>query len=350
MNNMKVAIISRPGPCFPNIISTGLSEMLNQLEIENKIFYEGIPLLMRMLPFKETPKHWYNNLQFRIRNKIKHYKQDQILLQEIQQYDIVVVAECLPNALWKNFLAIEVLKKKIQKPVGSYFDGSVHIAPIHGRMLFDDEDYADDRYDFNLFVSSVIELKKNSFTPKQKTIGVNFKHTGLKPTVKERFIAVVDFEQKGYETYRQQQINILKKLEIETIVLEGRYPIEEIRSIYSKAAVFFMAFPETFGLPIAENLASGTYIFTPNSGWPMAWRLDEQPMPWGPGLLPDCFKVYQNENDLEEQLLLLKQKFDGEKTPLQVFDIFIKHYSNFYYGDLNSLKEVLLQFKPLNEQ
>ncbi|MBO9200148.1 MULTISPECIES: glycosyltransferase [Niastella] len=338
---MKVAILSRSGPCFPNIISIGLSDMLNHLEIETKIFYDGIPLLMRLLPFKETPKHWYNNLQYRIRNKIKYYKQDQKLLQEIKQYDIVIVAECLPNALWKNFLAIEEFKKRVQKPVGSYFDGSVHIAPIHGRMLFDGEDYADDRYDFNLFVSSVIELKKKSYTPKQKVIGVNFQQAGLKPTAKERFIAVIDFEQKGYEAYRQQQINILKKLGIETIILEGRYPIEEIRSIYSKAAVFFMAFPETFGLPLAENLASGTYIFTPDSGWPMAWRLDDNPMPWGPGVLPDCFKVYSNEQDLEAQLLQMKEDYNGKKAPFDVFNTFIKHYSDFYYGSLKSLKAIL---------
>ena len=105
-----------------------------------------------------------------------------------------------------------------------------------------------------------------------------------------------------------------------------------------------MAFPETYGLPIGECLASGTRIITPNSSWPMAWRLNDQPMPWGPGDLPECFTVYQSEGELENQLLKLMQEFDGKKTPFQVFDTFIKHYPDFYYGNLDALKDILKQY------
>ena len=347
---MKVAILTRPGACFPNIISLGLSDMLNQLGVENRIFDEAIPFLMRLLPFSEKPKRWANNFHFRVYNKLKHRKQDNQLLNELKNYDLIILSECLPNAFWKNYLAIETLKARLNnKPIFSFTDAYIDNAPLHQKMWLDGDDYDASRFAINLCPSPVTEIRKKT-SANWKAIGVNISISKLKPVIKKEFVAVVDFEQYGYEPYREQQLAVLKRLGIKTIELKGRYPFEEIRKIYQQAAVFFLAFPETFGLPIAENLASGTCIFTPNSGWPMAWRLDENPMPWGTGQLPDCFKVYQNEEELEKQLLLLKQQFDGEKTPLQVFDTFIKHYSNFYYGDVNSLKEVLLQYKPLNEQ
>lgn len=347
---MRVAILTRPGACFPNLISIGLSDMLRQLGIEHKIFDDAIPFLMRLLPLGEQPKRWANNFHFRVYNKLKNRKQDNQLLSELNKYDLIVLSECLPNAFWKNYLAIETLRNKLNnKPIFSFTDAFINNAPLHQKQWFDGDDHDASRFAVNLCPSPVTEIREEA-NPNWKAIGVNISISKLKPVIKKEFVAVVDFEQKGYEPYREQQLAVLKKLGIKTIELKGRYPFEEIREIYQQAAVFFLAFPETFGLPIAENLASGTYIFTPNSGWPMAWRLDEKPMPWGPGQLPDCFKVYQNEEDLEKQLLQLKQQFDGEKTPLQVFDTFMKHYSSFYYGDLNSLKEVLLQFKPLNEQ
>jgi hypothetical protein len=344
---MRIAILTRPGACFPNIISMGLSDMLTRLGIEHKIFDGAIPFLMRLLPINEQPKRWANSFHYRVYNKLKYRKQDNQILNELKNYDLIILSECLPNAFWKNYLAIETLKKELNnKPVLSYTDAYINNAPIHQKMWFDGDDHGANRFDVNLCPSAVTEIR-NKPAAGWKAIGVNISISKLKPVVKKEFIAVVDFEQKGYEPYREQQLTVLSRLGIKTIALEGRYPIEEIRKIYEQAAVFFLAFPETFGLPIAECLACGTYVFTPNSGWPMAWRLDEKPMPWGPGSLPDCFKVYQSEEELEKQLLILKQQFDGEKTPLQVFDTFIKYYSDFYYGSLNSLKEVLEQFhKP----
>lgn len=323
--------------------------MLNQLGIENKIFDDAIPFLMRLLPFSEQPKRWANNFHFRVYNKLKYRKQDNHILNQLKNFDLIILSECLPNAFWKNYLAVEILKKKLNnKPILSYTDAYINNAPLHQKMWLDGDDYGADRYNLNLCPSAVTEIRSKPGI-NWKAIGINISISKLKPVAKKEFIAVVDFEQKGYEPYREQQLAVLNSLGIRTIELKGRYPFEEIRKIYQQAAVFFLTFPETFGLPIAECLACGTYIYTPNSGWAMAWRLDEKPMPWGSGQLPDCFNVYQNEEDLEKKLLLLKQQFDGEKTPLQVFDTFIKHYSNFYYGNLNSLKEVLLQFKPFNE-
>jgi hypothetical protein len=258
----------------------------------------------------------------------------------LREYDAIILSECLPNAFWKNYLAIETLRKKLNKPVLSYTDAYLGNAPLHKQKWLKEDDNGADRYLVNLCPSPVTELRGVD-NENWKAIGVNISLSGLKPVVKKEFVAVVDFAQKGYEGYREQQLSALKKLGIKTIVLEGRYPIEEIRKIYQQAAIFFLAFPETFGLPIAECLASGTFIFTPQSGWPMAWRMDENPLPWGPGRLPDCFKVYHDEADLERQLIALRNSYDNNKTPFEVFDCFIKHYSSFYYGDAAALKQVM---------
>ena len=338
---MKIALLSRPGDCFPNIIAQGLGDLLHQQGIEYKIFYDGIPLLMRLLPLNKKPQHWRNTLQFRIRNKIRYRNADKKLLNELKEYNLIVLAECLPNALWRNYLAIEEFKKIVRAKVGSYTDGFLPIAPLHKKMHLNQDDFDERRYDFNLYPSDTIELKNTSFNGNNRAIGVNISGSGLKPGQKKEFIALVDFEQKGYEAYRDQQLRVLDRLNIKTITLQGRYPITEIRKLYQEAALFFTSFPETFGLSIAECLAAGTYVFTPDSGWPMAWRLDEQPVPWGPGLLADCFKVYRSDDELAGLLENLRATYDLENTPKQVFDSFIKHYPHFYFGDTDALSAIL---------
>jgi hypothetical protein len=319
----------------------GLSDMLRQLGIEHKVFDNAIPFLMRLLPFSEQPKRWSNSFHFRVYNKLKYRKHDNQILSELQTYDLIILSECLPNAFWKNYLAIETLKRRLHnKPIFSYTDAFIDNAPLHQKMWFDGDDYGAERFKVNLCPSLVTEVRSEP-ADNWKAIGINISISNLKPTVKKEFIAVVDFEQKGYEPYREQQLAVLSKLGIKTIELKGRYPIAEIRKIYQEASIFFLAFPETFGLPIAECLASGAFIFSPNSGWPMAWRLDEKPMPWGPGVLPDCFKIYSSEQDLEAQLLKLRQVYDGSQTPFKVFETFQQYYPHFYHGDKAALKGVL---------
>ena len=317
--------------------------MLNELGVANKIFYDSIPMLMRLLPLRKKPKRWHNNLQFRIRNKLTHYSKDKHLLKELQQYDAIVLSECYPNAFWKNYLAIEEFKKIYEGALISYTDGPLDAAPLHKIKHLDKDDYDESVYDFNLFVTDTLEIKTRVHD-KQAVAGICIaQNAALRPQQKKEFIAVVDFAQPGYEAYREQQIRVLRKTGIKTIVLDGTYPIQTIREIYREAAIFFLSFPETFGLPIAECLACGTYVCTPDSAWPMAWRLDAAPLSWAPGVLPDCFRVYQNETELENMLLGLRAEYDLVKTPLAVFNRFKEYYPRFYNGDEQALKNMLEQ-------
>jgi hypothetical protein len=318
----------------------GLADMLEQLKVQSKIHYDAIPFLMRLLPMTEKPRHWHNNFQFRIRNKITNWKHDRNLLQALKSYDIVVISECMPNAFWRNYLDIEGLKRKIRKPIISYTDAFVDNCPIHYAKWFCKDDFGANRYDLNLFPSEVTE-KRTLASINARAIGVNIAISGLRPVPKKEFIAVIDFAHSEFESYRYTQLKTLESLGIKTIILQGRYPIQEIRKIYQQASVFFLAFPETFGLPIAECLASGAYIFTPTSAWPMAWRLNENPMPWGTGELPNCFRVYDNGDDLKIQLTSLLNNYDLKQSPNNVFEDFMKHYPHFYSGNLKALENGL---------
>jgi hypothetical protein len=151
----------------------------------------------------------------------------------------------------------------------------------------------------------------------------------------------VDFAQPGYEDFREIQINQLIMAGIPFIALERSYTIEEIRDIYQRISIFFIQFPEAFGLPVLECLCSGAQIFTPDSGWPMSWRLNEKPEVHGSGILPYCFTVYDDENDLLKKLLAFKENFKSSETPLDVFSDFKHTYPTFYEGDQAELKRLL---------
>ena len=341
---MKIAILSRDGGCFPNVISVGLSSMLNKLNIENKIFHNSIPYLMRLLPLNKQPKRWKNNWHFRIRNKLKYFKDDLLLTKELKFYDIIILSECLPNGLWYNFLDIETLRKKLKKPVLYYCDGPLTSAPIHKKLLLEKGDYDNSRFDFNLFITNRIEIHAE-VEEKSQVIGLNIESQIGKETEKKEFFALLDFVHPGYEAYRFQQIEVLKKLNINYLELQGKYSPEAIRNLYKEASIFFLSFPETFGLPIAECLASGTKVFTPYSNWPMAWRLNKDIMPWGPGELPSCFAVYENKNILEKILLREKDNYDLAISPKETKKCFIEHYPDYYYGNLDNLKKALTELK-----
>ena len=269
-----------------------------------------------------------------------HYFADRKLMRTISKFDAIILSECYPNAFWKNYFAINELRNRFKGQIVSYTESPLDSAPVNRKKNMDEDDYDERLYDYNLFVTGLMEVK-TELKQNQAVIGVNLNDKRvLKPTKKEEFFALVDFAQPGYEAQRNQQLSMLNKLGIKYLVLEGRYPIEEIRKLYAKAAVFFLSFPETFGLPISECLACGTYVFTPDSAWPMSWRLDENPVSMGPGVLPDCFQVYNGEPDLENKLKNLMHTYDLKHTPEYVFNNFIKHYGRFYAGDPNALLNI----------
>ena len=137
------------------------------------------------------------------------------------------------------------------------------------------------------------------------------------------------------------QIDTIKKAGIKYISLDKKYSIGEIRDIYREVSIFFVQSPEAFGLPILECLCTGSQVFTPHSGWPMSWRLDESPSVHSLGILPACFTVYDGASDLLQKLLNYKKNFHLIHTPLKVFSEFRHHYPNFFEGNVREMERCI---------
>lgn len=296
-----------------------------------------IDTLNRLEGFKGSKSSFH----FWLKKIIFYWFKDNRVMQVLKQSDAIVISECIPNAFWKRLYHVEKLKTIIKKPVFIYEVYCLGNAPTQLEKLEYNNDALMERYTGHLFVSPVTEIKEQNLSINAFCIGIDAKSWNLQPSVKKELLALVDFAQPGFENYRDTQISQLSKAGIPFITLEKRYTIEEIRNIYRQVSIYFMQSSEAFGLPLLECLCAGAQIFTPDSGWPMSWRLDENPEVHGPGTLPKCFKVYSGEEDLLKKLFEFKENFNPVDTPLHLFNEFLKIYPTFYTGNSIELKRFI---------
>jgi hypothetical protein len=345
---VKIAVLTRSDDRSPKILAQSLASMCVSIGVECDIIYE-IGLLIRLQPFWQ-PLRFPISFFKRIYSIFKFYKSINKLIRKLSTYDVIIISECTPDSFWNDYYAIERLKKILMKPILLYEVYYIGNAPTQVQKLKSANESLFERYDWHLSASRVTEIRTPE-EPPWTCVGLNLIGSGLAPSVKKEFIAVVDFQQKGYEAYRKVQIKVLKELGIKTIFLEGNYSIQEIRKIYSDAAVYFMQSTEAFGLPLAECFACGTMVFTPSSSWPMSWRLDEEPQIHGEGTLGEgIFRLYRDEQDLRSQLLELMQNYDLAQTPHWVFSKFTEIYPHYYYGNQDVLKKTLMNFVDFKYQ
>ncbi len=332
---MKIAILTRPDFRSPRILADALQMQLGKQGREVAIFYE-ISLLNRLVSFKNSKL----NFHFWLKRKLQHFFRDATLFRKLKSFDVVIISECTPNGFTRRLYNVEKFKRIINKPVGFYEVYYLGNAPTKIASLTKNDDALFERFDFHLSITDVAEIKtlpsKNWYP-----IGIYAESWNLKPTPKKELIAIVDFMQPGYEKHREIEIWALNKAGIKYISLEKQYSFEEIRGIYQQGAIFFVQFPEAFGVSILECLCCGVQIFTKESWWPMSWRLNENPQVHGEGIYPPCFTVYDNEEKLVNELMVFKENYNLTETPKKVFDIFLAHYPQFYYGNETELKRLM---------
>ncbi|WP_242919052.1 hypothetical protein [Pontibacter liquoris] len=333
---MKIAILSRPDYRSPRILAESLKYQLKNVGINADIFH-NIDVLARLYSYQEQA-HRYK-YHFWLRKKFQSFFQDHLFLKKLKQYDAIVICECTPNGFWKDHYNIEKLKNITGKPVLYYEVYYLGNAPTQIDQLLAKSDPTIERYDYHLAVTDTTEI--NNAKGPWSCIGLDLRNTGLIPNTKDEFIVLVDFAQAGYESHREDQLEVLNELGIKYIALSGEYTTTEIRAIYNKSSVILLQFPEAFGLPIAECLTAGVQIFTSSSSWPMSWRLDENPQIHQEGKLPDIFTVYHSRNDLINKLIAFQTNYDLLNTPKEVFEKFIDYYPHFYEGNKVELMKVL---------
>lgn len=316
-------------------LSESLRLQLEKHKVEAEVF-TSMGFLTRLISFKSSGLSFH----FWLKEKLFNYLKDYFTLKMLKKFDAIIVSECIPNGFLKRMYNVERFKKIINKPIVFYEVYYLGNGPTQIAKLQAAGDALLERYDFHLSVSDVTEIKHvPSF--KWYPIGLYARSWGLQPFPKKELVAIIDFLQPGYEEYRKSQISALKKTGIKYISLEKPYTISDIRNLYQGAALFFVQFPEAFGLPILECFCCGCQVFTPYSGWPMSWRLNENPSIHGEGILPSCFTVYGDEHGLIDKLNEFKKKYNNTESPKKVFQTFIDHYPAFYNGNDAELQRLL---------
>ena len=344
---LKIAIVSDSSYRSPRVLAECLHEQVKCTKATSKVFHR-INAFKRLLKYDDV-KHKYK-LHLWIGYKFLHFFKDFIFVKKLKSYDAIIICGCPPDAFLKDCYGIEKLRRRIGNiPILFYEVYYLGNAPTQLSKLRALGGLSMERYDWHLAVGEIAEIRQKPSRPWSQ-IGLYLKSTGLKPKPKKRLLAIVDFVQPGFQDIRKNQIQVLEDLDIPYIALEGNYTISEIRNIYMNSTFYFMQSFEAFGLPIAECLCCGSYIFSPQSSWPMSWRLDENPIVHGEGILPECFVIYNDPIKLKSLLSQILKSYDYDKTPQKVFDIFIEHYPTFFEGNGKQLAEVLdkIQKKELN--
>ena len=333
----KIAILTRSDDRSPKVLAVSFQQMCLEIGVESKIFYQGTSVLSRL--FFLTEKTMFSrNWHFKIRHHLFNLLPDIFLLIRLMRYDIILISECIPNSHWKGYYNIERLKKITKKPVVLYEVYCLLNSITHTKILKEGNHFGYDRYDWNYSISRIAELRgEPNVNNKWTDIGLNIQWTGLTCNSKKEIIALIDFEQEGFDNTLSEQVEVLSKFPmIKVIRLQGNYNASEIRELYKKASLFFIQFPEAFGVSIAECLSTGCQIMIKELHWAMSWRLQNDN---GEEYLPDCFFVYQNKQILYHYLEKFIDTFDVDKTPLQINNLFLKNYPDFYFGNSKNLLE-----------
>ena len=95
---------------------------------------------------------------------------------------------------------------------------------------------------------------------------------------------------------------------------------------------------ESFGLPICEVQACGSYVFTPYSEWAPSHWLKKDVMQPGPGELPSNFVVYDNDKDL---LITEIKRVKAMYDPKEVVNNFHRNHRHLFHGDSEELKRFI---------
>jgi len=335
---MKIAIITSGKVGSPKVLSSCLHASLKEQGIQADLF-NRIDVFKRLVDPSQLGQKYHPALWSIYR--LCFLLPDRLFIRKLNSYDAIIIVETSPYGFLRHSYNFAKLRQKLRNTpllyYGVYYLGN---APTMVKYLKENNHYSIDLFDWHLAVCEVTEIRQKPQAPWSQ-IGLHLKSTDLRPDPKEGLLGLVDFARPGFEEMRDAQIQVLKKLKIPYVALEGKYSIEEIREIYRKATFYFMQSGESFGVPLAECLSCGCYIFTPDSSWPMAWRLDQQPQIHGPGTLADCFVLYRNKTDLEEKLRRLAETYDLENTPKQVFDFFSSQYPYYYESNKKAMQEVL---------
>jgi hypothetical protein len=337
---MRFAILANNYPGHVKPQAEGLHRMFTRIGVESRIFYNGL----RMLTFDNPFYHDNSSINFRLKKLIKNFMVYPYLTR-LTSFDAIIITLNVPTSMMKHF-KVELLRKMFpQKPIINY---DLHYLPTmwkwpeilrNGdptRGIPEGGHYGLERYDWYLMatVTTHDPLVAGIHHP-YSLIGLDLEDGALYPE-QDKFTALLDFERPTHMKERAVQIQALEETNTPYIVLNGRYSIDEIRKIYRQTSIYFLASPESFGLPICELQLCGSYVFTAYERFCQAHQEKKDATLPGSGELSSNFIVYNNDKQTLKNLIkAVKNNYD----PQNVINTFKNHQSHFYHGDPEALRK-----------
>ncbi len=320
---MRFAILTTRQYASSRVRAEALHRMFSRIGVSSRVFYDFWGTLTRLgSGYRPRPRLALDVLQ------------DMRALAVLAAYDVLVVCGYIPGAFLRYHYGIEALRRLLPgRPIVLYLVSYLANSPDWEDRIRHCMGYGISRYDWHLVVSPV---GKRALAPDQPccAIGINFQDPELFPAEKKDFLALLDFEQKGFERFRELQVQALEDLGIEYIALRGKCTFSEVYEVYRRTSIHFLAFLESFGLPICETQICGNYVFTPDRHWPQAHRKLEDFVRDRSVVLSDNFVVYDGLEDLKRKILLARERHDSQT----IYNNFVQNYPCFYYGNLQELR------------
>ena len=345
---MKIAILCNRENSYIKLMGEGLQRMLAEIGVEVEVFYDGLAALEQLpQPFSQYIRQPSNGLATKkiLKYAIKEMPQFYSFLKKLRAFDAVVVVKSVPQAFMKSLFHDATLRYYLPGVPIILYD--LYYLPTRGLWgkwlkegnrgmhIGESQNWGLERYDWYLCASVVSECPMPKGPHPYSIVGLHLSDGSLSPDPKEGFQALVDFENTGDEHERALQILALEETHTKYVALKGRYSISEIRKIYRESSIYFLAMRESFGLPICELQASGSYVFTPYPEWAPSHWLKQDVMQPGPGELPENFVVYDNDKDLLiQEIKRVKAMYD----PKVVVNNFHRNHRHLFYGDSEELK------------
>ena len=321
---MKFAILAIDSFGSSRARAEGLQRMFDRIGQQSRILYGCWGLITRLgTGYKPTARF--------PREVIWDLK----AIATLARYDLLILCGFVPEAFLRNEYGIRYLRKLTGgKPIVLYTVSYIGNSPDWQNRIYHCGGYGISRYDWHLAVSSVGKKALEANQP-CNAIGINVEEPELFPASKKGFMALLDFERRGFEPFREMQVQALREMGIEYIELKGEYTFSEIRAIYRKTSIYFLAHLESFGLPICETQLCGNYVFTPDRRWPQAHRNADAFARDGSITLSENFVVYGDLQDLKRKIALARQSHD----PDAIHDRFLATQAEFYSGNLDQLRQ-----------
>jgi hypothetical protein len=271
--------------------------------------------------------------------------------------DLIVVVANVPGSFSPGLMPnVELLRARFPDvPIVNY---DLHYLPTldsWGRFLlkgertqlaavdlrvFDKGQFGLERYDWYLMTSVGTEVPLPPGPHPYSLIGVDIDDGTLFPDQRGQFRALIDFEQNRwrYPDFRKVQLEALELAGVEYEVLQGSYSIEEIRAIYRRTSIYFLASSEAFGFPICELQACGSLVFTPDMYWPASHWLGDNYYEKREPLLSPNFVLYENDPIRLSNRIRVAA---ASANPAAVRANLENYQSSMLHGDRNSLKRFL---------